>query len=179
MQIANRYFKEYLGLLLRRRDRFLELWTGQGDHPEGPRFDSIGFLDSITYFEMLLVQLRAICIERKMVNYTIQNFSHLNKFDIGLEAVDDMLSQVIPYGDPIGDSRMPLRDAIKILTDKFICHYDNLEGGESHVDRNDEEELMKALLPFGHGGRVWWIGDLISLIKNIVVEVERKKNEHL
>jgi hypothetical protein len=82
----------------------------------------------LTYFDSALVQFRAMFLEFEKKNFTIQNFFRKhNRSDIA-SAIDDYLNQPFDYQDKesseSGNEFNMLREMIKFVTDKFICHYD-------------------------------------------------------
>ena len=99
------HFNMHYKLLLRRYKRFTEI-------------DDIrnADIDVITYLDIIIVQLRAMCIESPKLksNYTAQNLLRLMK--------RDDLAQFFSYRD-----NCDIREALKILADKYICHYDAIE----------------------------------------------------
>lgn len=111
------HFNIHYKLLLRRYARFKEIDTVYNTD-----------IDVITYFDMIIVQLRAMCIESAYLknNYTAQIL--LRKVGEGLlaEKLDAMLRE--EFLEDVMD--LTIRNAIKILADRFICHYDNFDGGE-------------------------------------------------
>jgi hypothetical protein len=112
-------FKMHFKLLLRRYKRFTEVDDIHNTD-----------IDVITYLDMIIVQLRALCIESPNLksNYTAQNYLRLMKRDDLAEKIDNMLAeQFFSYRD-----NCDIRRAIKILADKYICHYDAF----------DDEELL-------------------------------------
>lgn len=123
-------FNIHFSLLLRRYERFKQInKLGNKD------------IDVITYFDMIVVQLRALCIEngRYKKNYTAQIL--LNK--VGEEElarkIDDMLEQNF-FCD---SSEINIKQALKILADEFICHYDNFDGDIHELSLADI--IMKRL----------------------------------
>ncbi|RKM55412.1 hypothetical protein D6855_15865 [Butyrivibrio sp. CB08] len=110
-----KHFKIQYDLLRKRYERLKEI--------DNPLDDN---LDIGTYFDMVIVQLRAIFIESPSLknNYTLQNVMRKIGKDDYADALDDILSrEFIP-----DVSDMTIRTAIKLLADKFICHYDVSEG---------------------------------------------------
>ncbi|MBP3803766.1 MAG: hypothetical protein J6I76_07695 [Oribacterium sp.] len=108
------HFNMHYKLLLRRYKRFMEI-------------DDIHStdIDVITYLDIIIVQLRAMCIERADLkkNYTAQNLLRLMKRDDLAQKIDDMLAeQFFSYRD-----NCDIRKALKILADNYICHYDAFE----------------------------------------------------
>ena len=108
------HFNIHYRLLLRRYARFKEI---------DDVFNTD--IDVITYLDMIVVQLRAMCIEspRLKKNYTAQIL--LRKVGEGelAERIDTMLEE--PF---IPESDFTIRKALKTLADGFICHYDNFDG---------------------------------------------------
>lgn len=85
-------------------------------------------IDVITYLDMIIVQLRAMCIESSYLkkNYTAQIL--LQK--VGEEALAFKLDAMLQeeFLEDVMD--LTIRNALKILADQFICHYDNFDGGD-------------------------------------------------
>lgn len=108
------HFNIHYRLLLRRYARFKEI---------DDVFNTD--IDVITYLDMIVVQLRAMCIEspRLKKNYTAQIL--LRKVGEGelAERIDTMLEE--PF---IPESDFTIRKALKTLADGFICHYDSFDG---------------------------------------------------
>lgn len=85
-------------------------------------------IDISTYFDMIIVQLRAICIERPDLknNYTAQILLRkVGEFQLA-DKLDAMLEE--PFLEDVMD--LTIRKAIKTLADQFICHYDNFDSGD-------------------------------------------------
>lgn len=89
-------------------------------------------LSWITFFESIVVQLRAIVCENRVhveKNYTVQGvLSRLGCFELR-ESFEDFLDTKI--GCDRSGYEYSYREAIKRLADKFICHYDNYDVTES------------------------------------------------
>lgn len=103
-------FKMHYKLLLRRYRRYKEIY----------RIDNTD-IDQITYFDMIIVQLRAMCIESPGLkdNFTVQNLFHrLGKEEL-VEKIDNMLDESL-----IGDGDFTIRKSLKTVADKLVCHYD-------------------------------------------------------
>lgn len=114
-----KHFNVHFELLLRRYKRFREINTiGNND------------IDVITYLDMIVVQLRAMCIEneRYKKNYTAQILLRKVGEDALAQRIDDMLKE--DFYD--GSIQVDIRTALKILADEFICHYDNFDGEDLH-----------------------------------------------
>ncbi len=141
-------FNIHFALLLRRYRRFREI----------NRIDNKD-IDVITFFDMIIVQLRAMCIEneRYKSNYTAQIL--LRKVGEGTLAdkIDNMLSQEFL----VGCTDFTVKTAIKTLADEFICHYDNFDGEKLHAlslaqiiekqlknpyDKTNLDYIMKVLI---------------------------------
>ena len=113
-------FNIHFALLLRRYRRFRQI----------NRIDNKD-IEVITFFDMIIVQLRAICIEneRYKSNYTAQIL--LRKVGEGTLAdkIDNMLNQEFL----VSCTNFTIKTAIKTLADEFICHYDNFDGEKLHA----------------------------------------------
>ncbi len=108
-------FNIHYDLLLRRYERFKEInYLGNSD------------IDVITYFDMVVVQLRAMCIESEWYkkNYTAQIL--LRK--IGEGELAEKLDSVLDEEFFQWTSGFTIRKGLKELADQFICHYDNFDG---------------------------------------------------
>lgn len=107
-------FNIHYNILLRRYQRFVEI--------DEPMNDDI---DVSTYFDMIIVQFRAMCIESPNLksNYTAQILLRKVGENELADKIDNMLEQ--PF---IAGSDMTVKKAIKTLADGFICHYDNFDG---------------------------------------------------
>ncbi|MBQ1734839.1 MAG: hypothetical protein II038_08155 [Lachnospiraceae bacterium] len=111
------HFNVHYNLLLRRYKRFTEV-------------DDINNMDIdvITYLDMIIVQLRAMCIESPSLkkNYTAQNLLRLMKREDLAQKIDNMLAeQFFAHRD-----NCDIRKALKIMADNYICHYDAFENDE-------------------------------------------------
>lgn len=113
------HFNVHFRLLLRRYKRFKEINTINNND-----------IDVITYLDMIIVQLRAMCIENERYknNYTAQILLRKVGEDSLAQKIDEMLS--LDFYD--GSLQVDIRTALKILADEFICHYDNFDGGKQH-----------------------------------------------
>ncbi len=113
------HFNVHFNLLLRRYKRFKEINTsGNSD------------IDVITYLDMIVVQLRAMCIENERYknNYTAQILLRKLGENELAQKIDNMLKE--DFYD--GSLQIDIRTALKILADEFICHYDNFDGQNLH-----------------------------------------------
>lgn len=110
------HFNIHYRLLLKRYERFKEI---------NDKYNAD--IDSATYFDLIIVQLRAMCIEnpKYQKNYTAQNFLRMTGRSKQADAIDAMLNESIPLSL---ESNITIRIAVKTLADKIICHYDNFDG---------------------------------------------------
>ena len=114
------HFNVHYSLLLRRYKKFREL--------SKYNFDNI---DLLTYLDIIVVQLRAMCVEspQNKKNYTVQTLlKQLGEPELA-QRIDDMLEEEF-LGDVLV-SGFTIKKALKLLADRFICHYDNFDGKDS------------------------------------------------
>ena len=146
------HFNIHYRLLLRRFERFMEI--NQVYNAD---------IDLITYIDMIVVQLRAMCIEwpNKGKNYTVQNFLRkTGKNELALR-IEKMLDE--PF---IPDSNLSIKQAIKMLADKFICHYDNFDM-ERKMDFALAETVLKLLRnPFYKPNLEYIVTTIIDCVGN-------------
>lgn len=124
-----KHFEVHWRLFLKRYKRYMKLQKLRNNDD----------LDANTYFDMLIVQIRAMCIENSKLknNYTVQNV--LKK--IGREELASKIDNVLdmPFREYIIDKStgnpITIKKVIKILADGFICHYDNFDG-ERDIERS-------------------------------------------
>lgn len=112
LNYAERFDMHYK-LLLRRYERFKQV-------NDPMNMD----IDVITYLDMIVVQIRAMCIEspNRTKNYTIQNLARKFEENEIADRLDAMLDQdMFSYMPGVS-----IRKALKLLADKFICHYDEI-----------------------------------------------------
>lgn len=133
----------------------------------------------IQYFalvEAIITQLAAMCVEypRNPNNYTIQALLHRQKKDDLITPVDEMLNHVLCLD--CDGNELTLRMCLKVLRNKFICHFDNFEdydlsGNENVGDGKwtlaDKEVLMRLLFSQGY------IDELVTAI-SMVMKTEQK-----
>lgn len=125
-----KHFCMHFDLLMRRYERFKEI-----DDPHNTD------IDVITYLDMIIVQLRAMCIESSNLknNYTAPNLLRkVGKQDLA-DKIDAMLNETFYAG-----REYTIREALKKLADKLICHYDNFDG-ENEFDLAVSDILMNNL----------------------------------
>lgn len=108
------------------------------------KFDSIPKLnnrdiDLLTYLDMIVVQLRALCIESPNLktNYTAQNLLKIMGRDDLAQEIDEMLDSPFFHHR----EEITIRLALKTLADKFICHYDSFDDEEFVLSTMIENQL--------------------------------------
>lgn len=133
------HFNENYLLLCERYRRFVDIIND----------NNIKAIDVETYLDMILVQLRSLLLddkwdsEKKLKNYTVQSILSMCKDTTIKNKIDQLLDTVILKGpenckeclvsydcdvyraDCYVMSDLLVRDVIKQLTDKTICHYEN------------------------------------------------------
>lgn len=122
------HFNMHYGLLLRRYARFINIDNIQNTD-----------IDVITYLDMIIVQLRAMCIESPKLakNYTAQNLLRLMGRDDLAKKIDDMLAeQFFSYRYDYD-----VRKALKIMADNYICHYDAFDNEKLRICEMIEKQL--------------------------------------
>lgn len=143
-------FNIHYKLLLRRYERFKEI---NDIHNRD--------IDVITYLDIIVVQLRAMCIESKNYkkNYTAQILLRKTGRNEAADRLDLLLEEVfIPSTD------FTIRIAIKTLADGFICHYDNFDGPQK--DKLSLAEIIEKKLrnPYDEKNLDYIMNTLISCI---------------
>lgn len=101
---------------------------------------------AITYIDMIIVQLRAMCIENERYknNYTAQILLRKIGEDALANNIDKMLSE--EFYD--GSIQVSIKTALKIVADEFICHYDNFDGEKSHRISLAEIFINRLMSPY-------------------------------
>ena len=131
-------------------------------------------IDLFTYRDSIFVDVAAICTENeRLENYTIKVYLRRQKH-IGLYApIEVILNRKICVD--CDKMEITVAKAIKILRDKFICHFDNFEdydmtGRDGLSDGKwtpgDRIVLSELLLPTEDD--VGPLDEIIVLLKNIV-----------
>ena len=126
-----------------------------------------------TYFDAILVQLRAICIENNDnvdKNYTVQGVLRRLGCEELREDFNDFLGQMFCLNE---DEHFSYRDIVKKLVDKFICHYDNYDITEhsNAVTLEERNKLVDFLINKGH------LDNLISKIGEVIQSAIDSSNE--
>ena len=126
-------FLMHYNLLLRRYARFKEINQAQNTD-----------ISVLTFLDIIVVQLRAMCIESKNIeekNYTAQRLLRMEGRDDLAQEIEKMLEE--PFAEIIG---MTTRDALKYFADKYICHYDAFCRRDINLARIIEQNLRN---PYG------------------------------
>ena len=130
-------------------------------------------LSWITYFELIVVQLRAIACETQSAtskkNFTVQGI--LTR--LGENELREQFNQFMNI--TIGRDRLgrqySYRDAVKTLADKFICHYDNYD--ETEDDNAIPIDVYMDLIA------IFKAGALECLVWKVVETVRQAMNHNL
>lgn len=122
-----------------------------------------GFIQYLSYFDIIMVQLRALCIEneRYSENYTIQVLmKKLNRSDLA-QKLENYLDNEISEG-------VTIREAIKFIADKFICHYDS-----TTINDRVKETYYRACLtnPAGKYNLNAILGEILEIISLAFKEI--------
>lgn len=121
------YFNMHYKLLLRRYERYEKINNICNTD-----------IDVITYLDIIIVQLRALCIESPNLkkNYTAQNLLRLMKRDDLAQEIDTMLEKQF-----FSHRELSIKEALKIMADKYICHYDAIKDDEIVLAEIIEKQL--------------------------------------
>ena len=143
-------FNIHYKLLLRRYERFKEI---NDIHNKD--------IDVITYLDIIVVQLRAMCIESKNYkkNYTAQILLRKTGKNEAADRLDALLEErFIPSTD------FTIRIALKTLADGFICHYDNFDSPQK--DKLSLAEIIEKKLrnPYDEKNLDYIMNTLLSCI---------------
>lgn len=125
-----------------------------------------------TYYDILLVQTRAMLIESKnrTTNYTLQNFLRKLGREKDAQIIDSFLNS--PFDSEIkdeSDNVISIRNVIKFVTDKFICHYDYTSDGDIELE-NKISKILTNLDDYEKNNIhkiLYVIIDLLKKLKNI------------
>lgn len=138
-------------------------------HDDSPRN-----IDLFTYRDSILVDVAAICTEsEKRENYTIKVYLRRQKHIDLYKPIEAILKREICVD--CDKSEITISKAIKILRDKFICHFDNFEdydmtGREGLSDGKwtpgDRIVLSELLLPATE--RVGPLDEIIDLLNKVI-----------
>jgi len=150
-------------------DKFFKLLIMRKDKLKDTSLDSLAFA---TYFDMILVQLRAICFENpsKEHNITVQNYLKKLLDNKGKQELDEYFNKDIYFTnapDAETDQRT-LKAAIKIIVDKRIAHNDNLKQDEVFLI----DEIQRILLTPSHKHYI------CAIVEGIEEIIKRNTNQH-
>lgn len=110
----------------------------------------------LTVFDSAVVQVRAMLLEKGKKNYTFQNyFKEIGKPDIAQE-IDAYLDTPFDGHDDIS-----IRTALKFLSDKFICHLDEITA----TDLGNINYIMATL---SNTYSEYSLKDILGRIRNII-----------
>lgn len=101
--------------------------------------------DLFTYFDAAIVQIRAMLLERRTQNFTFQSFlKSINRPDLveKIEVFFDEPFDLLGYeAKEVGGEYHSVRDVMKFITDKFICHNDVTD----IMDQSFQDIYVRAL----------------------------------
>lgn len=90
----------------------------------------------LTIFDSIVTQIRAMLLEKGKKNYTFQNyFNEIGKPEIA-QKIDDYLDS--PFD---AQNSRSIRVALKFISDKFICHFDEIDP----IDLGTANYIMSTL----------------------------------
>jgi len=131
-------------------------------------------IDLFTYRDSIIVDVAAMCTENeKRENYTIKVYLRRQKHIDLYAPIEEILNRKICVD--CDKTEITVAKAIKILRNKFICHFDNFEdydmtGREGLSDGKwtpgDRIVLSELLLPVVN--KVSPLGEIIDLINKVV-----------
>lgn len=151
------FFESFLSILIKRSHQLNQLT------------DPLAYA---TYFEMILVQIRAIAIEspRYKDNITIHNYLLKKLGGSGADALSQYLSQ--PIDEQRMDSQMPVREALKIVVDKSIAHYD-----EPNSDDVFTIDYLKMLL--ADSSHPFYLCNIVDSLAEIIFQNIKLKDKEI
>lgn len=85
-------------------------------------FDKKNNMEYQMVLDSTIVLFRALFLENRNSNYTIQNYFRKTDREQIANKIDEFLDK--PYADYT--PKYSLRNALKFITDKFVCHQDNV-----------------------------------------------------
>lgn len=140
------FFESFLSILIERSHKLSQLT------------DPLAYA---TYFEMILIQIRAIAIEsaRYKNNITIHNYLLKKLGGAGVDTLNQYLSQ--PIDEQRLDGPMTLSEALKIVVDKSIAHYD-----EPNSDDVFTIDYLKMLL--ADSSHRFYICNIVDSLEEII-----------
>lgn len=134
------------------------------------QFEKVNAYNKLEYyslFDSIIVQIRAILLEKKKSNFTVQSFFRYQERDDVAEAIDNYLDQPFNAADLESMNEgsteyWTIRSALKFIADKFICHYDKV----TLIDKGNADYICAELNnPYSNRYLKTILSDLISLCK--------------
>ena len=128
----------------------------------------------LTIFDSIIVQLRAIMLENRQSNYTIQTYYRYHGQEAIALAIDKYLDEPFDAADSQAkeegnESYRSLRKALKLLSDKFICHYDKI----TLLDKGSADYISSMLSnPKGKRYLRNILFDILKICKQESVEIK-------
>lgn len=125
-----------------------------------------------TYFDAVIVQIRAMFLEQKSKNFTFQSFlKTINRSDL-VEKVEAFFDEPFDGMDlqyrNDGLEYRSIRKVIKFITDKFVCHNDSI----NLIDQGNQDYFVATLTnPYNRRYLPKLFEDIFSIFK--VVEAEK------
>lgn len=120
------------------------------------RLSNIKMIDERNYMEYQMIFDSVMCLFRALLlenpklkkNYTVQNYLRLCHLDNKADALDAYLDQSFEWAE------MSIRETLKFITDKFVCHVDEVDVSDiglvnaliSHLANPCSEINMEAIV---------------------------------
>lgn len=121
-----------------------------------------------TYFDALIVQIRAMFLEKESKNFTFQSFLNtINRSDL-VEKVETFFEEPFDGMDlqnrNDGLEYRSIKKVIKFITDKFVCHND----ATSLIDQGNQNYFVSALTnPYNKRYLPKLFGEIFSIFENV------------
>ncbi|MBE0515392.1 hypothetical protein [Sulfurimonas sp.] len=107
--------------------------------------EKVNQFEFLTYFDASLVSIRALFLENDKKSFSLVNFFEKTNNEISLKLLYDLLDSSFNAQDEEnkinGEKYITLKDALKLLTDKFICHHDK----NSNIKIGNANYIMSIL----------------------------------
>ena len=132
-------------------------------------------LQRVVFSETVIMYLAAMCVEDGADNYTVQNLLRRQQKKELIKPITVVLSRAV-CRDCDG-KELTVRDCIRTLRNKYICHFDNFEDydiygnesvGEGKWNLEDRRAMFSLLFNGGH------VDDLIAAIAAAVESAEER-----
>lgn len=145
------------------------------------RLEQTYSLQRVVFSETIIMNLVAMCVDDDADNYTVQNFLKRQKKKELTKPISEILNRVVCQD--CDGKELTVRDCMRTLRNKFICHFDNFEdydiyGNEGVGDGKwtlDDRDMMFRLL-FDDGDH---INDLVVAVCNAVEQSDQKGIQEL